>query len=386
MLFYAIFTFLLLITLPFFPKQLDVKVNSAIYIFALSLLPIFFKNLKTQLTNKNPTVFLFIFFLISGLASTFYSLEPRRSFWQLLLNLSYFIIFISVGSVFKSPKSKEKLALVLLLATSILSALSLYHTLFLHYVNRQSEGISFFWVYYGHNHLSALLIFSLPLACYFLKTYWQKRVFRIFFLLTIFYLLFSFYFTFARASAISLLAAFVISAFFFRFLPRQKMIALLVFLALIALLLINKAAGNAGKFGVAKYELTSKTRIVYWQQALDNFINRPLVGSGLDTFRFVNKNSQRKAFPSTYFAHNFFLQMLSDAGLVGFISSFSLIFAVLWNAFGKTKEKLKTKEGLLLVMFWTGLLASSLNSLVDFDWQLPAVFFIFWLVASLFKS
>ncbi len=385
MIFYQFLIILTVIVLSFFPNQLDIRLVYILSFVGVLLLPIFFKNLRKDLTSKKIPLIFFVLFLLTLALSTVFSIDKTQSLRILPVFFVYFVIFFASKYIFDSLKNKERLAIVFILTTLILSLFSLYHTIILHHVVRTGNGVSFLWAYYGHNHLSALLLFSIPLAFYFLKIYWDKKNLRLLSLLVVCCLLFSFIFTFARASFVALIAAFALTAFLFRpKLSPKAIIGVLLFLITFGLA-FSVLASQAKQFNIRKYGIeSSKTRLIYYQIALENFIARPLVGSGLDTFRFVSRASEKTTKLSTNYAHNFFLQMLTDAGILGFLSSVGLIFWVLWLGLKRVKEKGQTKEGLLLTMFWVGLLASTLNSLVDFDWQIPTVLFVFWLIAGLF--
>jgi O-antigen ligase len=179
--------------------------------------------------------------------------------------------------------------------------------------------------------------------------------------------------------------AFIFIAFLFRPKLSPKAIIGVLLLVVTISLVFAGLVGQAKQFKIRKYGLeNSQTRLIYSQLAFENFMVKPWVGSGLDTFQFVSRTSEKTTQLSTNYAHNFFLQMFSDAGILGFLTSFGLVFSVLWLGLKKIKEKGQTKERLLLMMFWLGILASALNGLVDFDWQIPTVFFLFCLIGGLF--
>lgn len=384
--------FILLLILPLISNQFDLRINYILYIFAFLLLPVYLKSLPSlsQKLKKDWTMLFFVLFLASATISTIFSLDKKQSLLQLVFFLSSFIIFAGIKSFFRDFKSKQTVAFILVLATFLPSLASVYNTFFLHVVRREPTDMGFLWVYFGHNHLSALLLFTIPLAFYFLKIYWNDRTRRILWLLAICYLLFALYLTFARASIISLLLAFFFSLIVFRLFSWQKITTISLLFLLVIVTIFGKSTGSAKQFGVGKSDLTNKTRVIYWRQAIDNFIKNPLWGSGLDTFRVVSRTSERTVTPTTYYTHNFFLQMLSDAGILGFLTSIGLIFSVFWHGYKKISPKIGAikivirKEGLLLLALWVGLLASTLNAFVDFDWQLPTIFFLFWLIAGIF--
>ena len=210
----------------------------------------------------------------------------------------------------------------------------------------------------------------------------------------------SLFFAFALGSMISLAVSFFIAFLLFsQLLPIKRpivamffIVGILGFLSLFFFSTFKEAKGVA----IHKNSPSSmQARFIYWQNAIDNFIERPLFGSGLDTFRVINKESPRKAKLGSFFTHNFFLQMLSDTGIFGFLSGIALIGSILWSVFKKISQPFGSAQGkrptangqrLLTIAFWAGLLASTLNSMIDFDWQLPTVFLLYWIFAGLLNT
>lgn len=382
--FRQIVTYILLFTIPLVPVQLDRRITYAIILYALVLLPVFLKSLKDKLGKRDKSTILFLIFLSAAALSTIFSIDFEKSAIQLLLFLAYFVIFVSVGKVFDNPKSRRRLALVFLLVTSILAIVSLYNTAILHLNNREPFGAGFIWVYYGHNHLSALLVFAIPIAVYFA---FSKNKNRSALLHTTYYillttLLVAFYFTFARASQVSLLATVIFAVIIYELIGQKAtLLVLAISLAAIGIILAGSATPTQ-RLGFFKYaSLQNNTRLVYWQQAIENAKAHPFLGTGPDTFGFVNHASGSKTL-KTFYAHNFFLQTLTDSGLFAAVAGIALITSVLINT---VKSSLRKKEGLAIALT-IGLLASTINSLFDFDWQLPAVFLIFWMFSGLFLS
>ena len=165
---YQILTILIIFSLPFFPKQFIAAhilspIPFFIVFFSICLLPIFFRALIDDIKRKFIPTLCFFVFLIPLIIATIFSIDREQSDVQLYLFLSYFVIFVSSRVIFPTLKSKELLVNCFLLTVTCLSLISLYNTLIRHYVSR--ENISFLWVSYGHNHLSALLIFAIPFCC-----------------------------------------------------------------------------------------------------------------------------------------------------------------------------------------------------------------------------
>ena len=118
-------------------------------------------------------------------------------------------------------------------------------------------------------------------------------------------------------------------------------------------------------------------RIGYWKKGIINFQENPIFGVGLVSNK-VNYAEDGKIVIRNFYAHSFIIQNLSDSGLLGLINSLILIGTVFFKGFKIFKNN-------LYLAVWIGLLASTLNALVDFDWQVASVFLIFWIFAGVLK-
>jgi O-antigen ligase len=80
--------------------------------------------------------------------------------------------------------------------------------------------------------------------------------------------------------------------------------------------------------GTGEIQLSSRESI--WNLALSSFFNNPLFGSGINTFDSIfNSSGIRDSYYSFAGAHNSYLQILSEIGIVGFLLYFGfLLFAV----------------------------------------------------------
>lgn len=378
-----VLTLIVLLTVLLIPVQIDRKITYIIILYALTQLPLLVKDFRKVFTENRKVILVFLVFLTSLSLSTIFSVNIKQSLPILALFWSYFVIYLTSGLIFNTHKKRESLSLMIILITFVLSLISFYNTLISGYNNKEQEGVSFLWLYFGHNHLSALLLFSIPLTYYFLVKKWQTQSQKVLIMVTFLFAVVSLYLTFARASIISLLLALMMSAILFKLVPRKIALILTLLLIIAGGGILFDLSINAKNINLYKSGVVLNARSVYWEQAIKNVAKNPLFGTGLDTYRFsIFKNDKGKVL-HTYYAHNFFLQMLSDAGILGFLSSMSLIGLLFYQSFKKISEKLKSREGQLMLVMWIGILASTINSLVDFDWQLPTIFLIFWILVGL---
>jgi len=269
-----------------------------------------------------------------------------------------------------------------LLLVTLLSFISLYNTLIRHYVSRESS--SFLWVYYGHNHLSALLIFAIPLCLYLLLTHWENNKISPLILAAFSLLVISLLFTFSIGAMIALALSLFFTVLCFRKTLPLKKVYFIVFL-IVAFLGISSLYLFSINKGIKTINLQKNpynnvsARFVYWQKAFDNFVQKPLTGSGLDTFSIVGGQTR----PFSYYAHNFFIQSLSDNGIFGFLTSIVLIGVVLGRAYNTITTTLDRRKYLFYLSIFIGMLSSTLLATIDVDWHFPTVFLFFWIFAGL---
>ncbi len=303
-------TLFLVFAIPLYPLQLDTRIIFVIAGFSLLLYRVFIKNFTQDLQEKNLVTIFFLLFLGALTLSTIFSIDRERSLFYLLLYFSCFVIFTSIRSIFPTQKSKILLVTCYLLPVTILSAISLYNTVIINYVNREPIGTSFMWIYFGHNHLSALLIFAVPLSIFLLKTR-PLPIHSTFYILHSTFLLTALFFTFGLTSIVALAASGIVtSLLFWETSHIKKTAAGLTILVAFGAFFFG-TTNFSSNFDVGKNIKSSfKGRIIYWQNALNNFKKSPLLGTGLNTFRYFNPVKKNRL-PSL-FTHNFFLQMLTD--------------------------------------------------------------------------
>jgi O-antigen ligase len=101
------------------------------------------------------------------------------------------------------------------------------------------------------------------------------------------------------------------------------------------------------------------------------FLDHPILGTGLGTFEIVNH------------AHNDYLEILAETGMVGGLCCLWFLGVVLLNALKGTAE---LGESLGSVLNLTGIVACSgilIHSLVDFNLHIPANALLFFVSAHM---
>jgi len=125
-------------------------------------------------------------------------------------------------------------------------------------------------------------------------------------------------------------------------------------------------------------------RVTYWQAALRMFAARPVLGMGWNTFgRVYPKYMSLGGYPSQL-AHNDYLQVLAETGLVG-----AALYAAFWlvTMVAGTKLCLDRETPLelrwLRVGIYCAIASFLLHSLVDFDLYIPGIALYVFFLAGL---
>ncbi|MEM7828072.1 MAG: tetratricopeptide repeat protein, partial [Candidatus Aenigmatarchaeota archaeon] len=129
---------------------------------------------------------------------------------------------------------------------------------------------------------------------------------------------------------------------------------------------------------ISKLELKGisiQGRLVLWKGALNIIKHNPIFGTGIGTFMHAYPHYQEKVFYSRY-AHNTYLQMWSETGIIGLAAFFIPVILCL-----KTKpvmEKLNLYKFAMISLF-----LFLLHNAIDFDWESPAIMATFFIILSM---
>ncbi|MGQ9524721.1 MAG: O-antigen ligase family protein [Armatimonadota bacterium] len=123
---------------------------------------------------------------------------------------------------------------------------------------------------------------------------------------------------------------------------------------------------------------SSKFRVLTWLGTLDAIRERPLLGAGAGTFEVLYPPHARAGF--TRMAHNSYLQIAAELGIVGLALWLWTIGTVLWTGL----RGQDTPQGpALRAAGAAGLLGTAAHNLVDYGWYIPATAGLFWACMAL---
>ncbi|MFH0863487.1 MAG: O-antigen ligase family protein, partial [Candidatus Gottesmanbacteria bacterium] len=330
----------------------------------------------------------FLFFLLLSTVFSQSLLFSIPAFFQMLAYIIWFCLFL--GNITYHNHSKI-VAVFILLVSLVLSIISLYYLV--PAVSKPPVSMNLVYASYGHNHLANILLFSIPITLAFFLVSTQRKHLLGWGFLLLFYLV-TFILTFSRGAFLVLP---IVALIQFKMMKPQMishklltslMIAIPIGLIVIIGIFSHSQTGLEAK-KISPYDWLVKqvvkpeiltNRLDYWREAVMGFTDKPILGYGLGTFELVALKYQNNFTGWSNYAHNFYLQTLAESGIFALASFIIFLISVLKLIWRKETNR----KDFLSVGLWGAVLASTLHSLIDYDWHFPAVFLIFLLIMAEF--
>lgn len=128
----------------------------------------------------------------------------------------------------------------------------------------------------------------------------------------------------------------------------------------------------------------SSGRLHYWSVGLDIFAANPIIGAGLDAFgvAFTKYDTLPGLFRVEQ-AHNDYLQMLADGGIIGFLFVAAFVFILINSALRNIASADDKLERSVAIGALAGCIGILIHSFFDFPLRTPSNAFFFLLLAVL---
>ncbi len=203
----------------------------------------------------------------------------------------------------------------------------------------------------------------------YLKKTWIRLVVTIIPFLVIINLLFAY----SRGAWISFL---FVSLMLIGIVPNKKeKITLSLFLFFFTIILISIPALKE-RFLFIFQSGGDTDRFKVWQIAIDMFKDSPILGKGIGLFMsFFRDYSEHLLIQ---YAHNCYLQILAETGLLGLLSFLWFLIEVIRGAYKKIKEK----QDFLLIGIFAAFIAFSVHMFFDTQLYSLQLAMLFWLLVS----
>jgi O-antigen ligase len=396
LLFILLFDILFLLLLLFGESFLGLYVIAGLIILFL----FFWRKLDfSQLFCYKKIFLIWAFFLFSLIFSSFFTHSLPLTINALIFYAFAFLIFWFFLLLKPKFLSKDIILGNFLLITLVAIIMSVGFALRPE-IGNLIPGMNLLFANYGHNHLSALLLLMISVSWYFFAKFDRKffikfKKWRISLLLLLPLILnLALLLTFARVAIFTGFVQFLVIVFLFykkrAKLKKSKLLRFtLIFLGLtfftilavkmfFSLIVVVRPDFTCPVPAQYKTKIcknfSEEPRPLYWEQALTATKNYPLVGFGPGTFSLVNKKYRQTPHLGTGYAHNAFLEIISEGGLIVGGLFIVLMGYLLIQSFRKIPKFSQIKIEDPKIFLLLGLISIYFDVLFDFDWSFIGIF------------
>jgi O-antigen ligase len=335
------------------------------------------------------------------------SLDPQATKEATVKLLALTIYFIAALYTLRRSGRRKTLLVVLTIFGFAVSLFAIIQRLTsnnkLYWVRPVSPYIAFYGPYGNYNHFAGMveLILPLPLAYLLLaKINFEQRLLWLF---SVVLMAVAVIFSISRGGmlalgvevlALMLIAAALRNRITDRFEPREMLSSKWMFGGAVAAILLlilwigyEPLVKRLGSLREGANEYSVVTRTEYWRGAWQMFLDRPLAGVGLGAFPTAYPAYGRSSVRNERLeqAHNDYLQLLADAGLIGAIFGIWFLFElvrILRHQFRQVHQT-RSLDRALMVGSAVAMLGIAVHSFLDFNLQIAANALLFLLVAAL---
>jgi len=330
-----------------------------------------------------------VFFLFVCLVSSLMSIYREQALHGLLTKtLEWFIVYYLVIEVFKGKKY-IKILLGIFLFTSLSTAIDSFIQLYIthkdiFYGRVLVDGYRATAAFKHSNGLGGFLTIAtlLSLSLIFIKD--RINLHKALFCLLTFCFLWSLFGTFSRGAWLAVILG---VSFYFSLINRKMrlwgiIVASIIFVGSI----VYFFAFDSSQKQNLPFEAQRKSflgRGIIWRKSLGMVVEKPFIGHGINTY-MVNFQEHRKNLitgePSPTYAHNCYLQMMTEVGVVGTWTFFLIIAIVIQNVFRSVYSEINKRRSfdVLLAGLLSGVVAFLIHSFFDINFYSLQLSVYFW--------
>jgi O-antigen ligase len=308
--------------------------------------------------------------LISAVTSRLWALSLYGFFSKVL---EWFIIFFLISEVF-TRKRHFWIALAVMVITFSATVLDSFYQYYISHQDiflghRMGEGHRATAAFKTPNGLGAYLIALLPLIgglFFYVRQRWLKILSAFIFIFGIWSLIL----TFSRGAWLGLTVAVIfVSAYCLGFQRNRKWILIgivILFFSGLALWIYIQGNGPLGKTWCNRHG-TAAGRLMVWTESLDLVKDRPMFGHGINTYMKVYQAYRSVPSMNPTFAHNCYVQLLCEAGILGLLSFLWIIGALIKDFHDQSVGFFEVKRGPWIIScgILSGLIAFWVHSFFD---------------------
>jgi O-antigen ligase len=324
------------------------------------------------------------------------SAYPHDTISLALLYFSYALLCFLAGQALIRGTQARTLAVVFSLYGIALAGFALMYGVSnngkLYWLRQPSNGGWIYGPYVNHNHYAGLMEMLVPIPLVLALTHLASTRTRALAAAAAAVMVGTIFLSGSRGGMIAIIAELIILSVL---LVKQKRslrtaIGVGVFLAIVLGILIWVGGAELSKriatVGPQHSDLSSDVRAYINRDGLKMFLKRPVLGWGLGAFPVVYP--QFRTFYTNFFvneAHNDYLQLLVEMGLLGFATMLWFLVTLFRSAIKKMGHWHADMSGAVALACVLGLSGILVHSAVDFNLQIPAnaaLFYVFCTIAA----
>lgn len=334
-----------------------------------------------------------LIFIIFNLFTTLYNLclynglYLENSLKGLFRPIKYLFFLAVVISIASERKSLNRLIFVFILASVVICFDGLFQyfngaDLFRHRALTRNDVFRRISAAFCHpNDFAAYLITVIPLYMGLIY-YHKKTLIKSLLFVALGLLLFCLYKTSSRGAWLG----FMISVLTFICLKKDKKLFIIVPLFFIfSLLIIPQKTIARIKESFNINEGTGWERKQIWTGAINIFKEHPLIGFGPNTFSATFPKYKPKIYPDNRYAHNSYLQIAAEIGILGLTIFLIILFLIIKSAvnFFKKAEARQLSEANIILGIFCGLIGFLIHSGLDTNFSSLVLTTLFWTITGM---
>jgi O-antigen ligase len=325
------------------------------------------------------------------------SAYPHDTISLLLQYIAYAMLcFLACQTLLRSTQAR-RLAFVFSIYGATLAAFALIQGISsngkLYWLRQPRNGGWIYGPYVNHNHYAGLMEMLVPIPLVLSLTRLASTKTRNVAAAAAAVMVGTIFISGSRGGMLAIVGELVILSVF---LVKQKRglrtaIGLGVFLAIVVGLLTWVGGGELSRriatVGPSRFELSGDIRSYINRDGLRMFLKKPVLGWGLGTFPVIYP--QFRTFYTNFFvnqAHNDYLQLLVEMGLLGFATMVWFVATAYARAIKKIGDWTGDISGAVTLACMLGLTGILIHSAVDFNLQVPANAALFYVMCTIAAS
>ncbi|MEW6088379.1 MAG: O-antigen ligase family protein [bacterium] len=280
-----------------------------------------------------------LIYLITFLIAVVFSSQPKVSF----LYFRDFILYTSmVFLLINNIDNKNKLEAILFIFLISVIYTSARGTI-QHVNSRLGYDDGNYYSFGGRAEFGAAAVLTIPVLAGFLLNYRKNLTFSIFFVSGLIILITGMVVSYSRGSWIGFIAVILFFILMYVHILKNWRFFVLTFLTLVFLFLIIPSSLKQRMISIADFKNTTGDRISAWKSSLAMIKDFPFLGIGPGTYDVIAQqykgNDAKEDWTRGWHAHNIFLHVTSENGLIG-LFSFLLIIFISFKKYFELQEKI----------------------------------------------